>query len=395
MTFLKMHFFRIILLFLLVFFSCNTTTITSNEFTLNGFDGAVVPAPLSDECLTQIDSTVSRYLSGFRFNGNVLVAYKGYPVAKYSYGYANYYTRERLNHHTLFQLASVSKAFTAMSVLMLYERGQINIYQPVQQYIPEFPFPEITIKHLLQHTSGLPNYMFYVDNYWQKDKPLHYNDVLNLLKVHGNALGFRPGRRFHYSNTGYAMLALLVEKVSGIPYYRFVKENIFNPLGMDRSFVWNLNDADTVTNVAVGFSRRGRRLRIYNHDPLDEISGDKSVFSTTADMLKWEQAWHPGKLLSDSLIQLAFTKVVTPRQRVHDYGMGWRFTTENNRQVIYHNGLWNGFTSSMSRYIEDEITIILLNNMNAPVAGIVKNLYYKVSDVVNTCKDKELLAANQ
>ncbi|NCC74557.1 MAG: class A beta-lactamase-related serine hydrolase, partial [Sphingobacteriia bacterium] len=233
-----MHFFRIILLFLLVFFSCNTTTITSNEFKLTGFDGAVVPAPLSDECRTRIDSTVARYLSGIRFNGNVLVAYKGYPVARYSHGYANYYTRERLNHHTLFQLASVSKAFTAMSVLILYERGQINIYQPVQQYIPEFPFPDITIRHLLQHTSGLPNYMFYVDNYWQKDQPLHYSDVLNLLKVHGKGLGFTPGRRFHYSNTGYAMLAMIVEKVSGIPYYRFVKENIFNPLGMDRSFVW-------------------------------------------------------------------------------------------------------------------------------------------------------------
>ncbi|MBE0638777.1 MAG: beta-lactamase family protein [Bacteroidales bacterium] len=377
-----MRFFRILLIFLLIFIRCNTTDIISREFNLELPEEVVIPPPMSAERMEHIETLVQRVLDNHRFNGNVLIAFKGYPIVKISRGYSNIFTKKPMNFETVFQLASVSKAFTAMSVLMLHERGKLHIEEPVQNYIPEFPFEEITIKHLLQHTSGLQNYMYFVDNYWDKEKSLTYDDVLTLLKEHNSGLGFTPGRRHHYSNTGYAMLAMLVERVSNMPFHQFVKQHIFDPVGMDHSFVWNKTTIDTSSNVAFGFVRRGRRYSKFDHDPLDEIGGDKSVYSTMDDLLKWEQAWSNNLLISDSLTKIAFTKVITPRNRFHDYGMGWRFMVVDDKQVIYHNGLWNGFTTSLTRYIEDSVTIILLNNVNAPAASIVKQLYNTIKDEV-------------
>jgi CubicO group peptidase (beta-lactamase class C family) len=314
----------------------------------------------------------------------VLIAYKGYPISRQSRGYANLYAKTRLDDETIFQLASVSKGFTAMAVLLLHQNGKLNIEDTVQHYIPEFPFNNVTIRHLLQHTSGLQNYMYFVDNYWEKDKSLGYEDVLKLLNDHNPVLSFRPGRRYNYSNTGYAMLALLVERVSGLPFHSFVKENIFDPLGMDHSFVWNAETMDTISNIATGFQRRGRRFVPAGHDPLDEIGGDKSVYSTIDDLLKWDQSFYSNKLLNDSLLKLSFIKTVTPRNRRHDYGLGWRLTVADDKQVIYHNGLWNGFTTSLTRYVEDSVTIIVLCNNNAPVASFVKKLYNTVKDDILT-----------
>lgn len=375
-----MRFLKMLLLFLLIFLRCNTTDIISREFNLEIPEKVVVPPPLPEDRMAHVDSLVQRVLNKHRFNGNVLVAFKGYPIVRISKGYRNIFTKEPMNHETAFQLASVSKAFTAMAVLILQDRGKINIENPLQQYIPEFPFKDITIRNLLQHTSGLQNYMYFVDSYWDKEKSLAYEDVLKLLKEHNTSLSFTPGRRYHYNNTGYAMLGMLVERVSAMPFHQFVKLNIFDPLGMEHSFVWNKSVMDTAKNVAVGFARRGVRYKIFSHDPLDEIGGDKSVYSTIDDLLTWEQAWSESKLISDSLIRLAFTKTVTGRNRFHDYGMGWRFSVVDNKQVIYHNGLWNGFTSSLTRYVEDSITIILINNINAPAASIVSQIYDIIKD---------------
>jgi CubicO group peptidase (beta-lactamase class C family) len=182
-----------------------------------------------------------------------------------------------------------------------------------------------------------------------------------------------------YNNTGYAILALLVERVSGKSFYQFVDDEIFFPLGMDHTFAWNKQTMDTLQNIATGFTRRGWRYRKFTHDPLDEVLGDKSIYSTVDDMLKWDQALYTDVLIGDSLREQAITKTVASRGRSYNYGYGWRLKEIDGKQVIYHNGLWNGFTSSLTRYVEDELTIILLNNTNAPVASIVKQLYTTLS----------------
>lgn len=370
----------VILCVTFVLISCNSSTIETAAITGEHLVHLVeVKPPLPDSEIHRIDSLVSKVVTNYKFNGNIIVALKGYPIFEYSHGYADLFKKDSLNINTVFQLASVSKAFTAMSVLILYERGLLKLTDSVQQYIPEFPFDNITIKQLLQHTSGLQNYMYFVDQYWDDDVPITNEDVLDLVVANNPQLNFRPGRRHLYNNTGYAILALLVERVSGKRFSTFVEDEIFIPLGMDHTFAWNKQTMDTIQNIATGFTRRGWRYRKFAHDPLDQVLGDKSIYSTVDDMLKWDQALYSDILISDSLREQAFTKTVSSRGRSYNYGYGWRIKEIDGKRVIYHNGLWNGFTSSLTRYVEDELTIILLNNTNAPVASIVKQIYATIS----------------
>ncbi len=387
--------FRVILLVLFsVLLSCNANKQTPPAAHI------VVPAevkpapPLPDRTIHRLDSMFTRVLHNYRFNGNVLVAVEGYPIFRSSHGFADLYTKDSLNINTAFQLASVSKAFTATSVLLLAQRGMLRIDDTVQHYMPDFPFPRITIKQLMQHCSGMQNYMYFVDHYWDKEKHITNEDVLRLINEHNPSLNFTPGRRHHYNNTGYAILALLVERVSGMPFHEFLRKNIFDPLNMDHTFAWNQKTIDTISNIATGFTRRGWRYRKFSHDPLDEVLGDKSVYSTVDDMLKWDQSFYSNVLICDSLRKQAFTKTRLRGNRVYNYGYGWRLREINGKHMIYHNGLWNGFTSSLSRYVDEGWTIILLNNTNAPAASIVRQLHnILVKELENT--DTDLASAEK
>lgn len=365
-----------LLLVVLFFISCNHPPTKTTPASIPIPSENLKIKPLIPEAqISLIDSLLTKTLANYRFNGNALVAVDGYPIFEYSNGYADLFTKTPLNFNTAFQIASVSKGFTAMSVLILYERGKINLNDTVTKFIPEFPFEGITIRQLLQHTAGLQNYMYFVDHYWEKEKPLTNQDVLDLINQHNPQLNFKPGSRHLYNNTGYAILALLVERVSGKRYYDFVKDEIFDPLGMKHSFAWNKKVTDTLKNVATGFTRKGWRYRKFEHNPLDEVLGDKSIFTTAEDLLKWDQGLYTNQLISDSLLEASFTKTKLSRGREYKYGYGWRLNEIDGKKVIYHNGLWNGFTATLTRYPEDKITIILLNNTNAPVASIVKQIY--------------------
>jgi CubicO group peptidase (beta-lactamase class C family) len=338
--------------------------------------------PLSDRKIHRVDSLLYRVLKRYRFNGTALVALNGYPIFRAKMGFKDLHSNDTLNFSTVFQLASVSKSFTAMAVLQLVERGYFSLDDTVCNYITDFPFDNITVRELLQHTAGLQNYMYYVDHKWPRDKHITNEDVLKLLNENNPRLNFRPGRKHYYSNTGYVMLALLVERVTGKDFYRYLKENIFDPLEMSHTIAWNWEVMDTLTNIATGYTRRGWRYRKFDHDPLDEVLGDKSVYSTVDDLLKWDQAWYCDVLLGDSLRNEAFKPTVTTRGRKYNYGFGWRLKERNGKKVIYHNGLWNGFTSTVTHRVDDGLTLILLSNTNAPVASIVRQL--------NAVLDKEL-----
>jgi CubicO group peptidase (beta-lactamase class C family) len=383
--------FRIILFFMLtILISCNWSKNNANSALEEPVEPILKPT-LPLEKIHKIDSLISKYLIQRHYNGNVLVAYKGYPISRKTLGYRNLATKERLDFNTAFQLASVSKSFTAMAVLILKERGKLSLDDLVQKYMPDFPFNNVTIKHLLQHTSGMPNYMFFVDNSWKDDMPLTNEDVLKILNINKPTLSFEPGKRHIYSNTGYAMLALLVERISGQPFYKFLDENIFIPLRMKHTFAWNKAAIDTIHNVANGYSRPGFKYRSIEHVPLDEVLGDKSIYSTIDDLLKYEQAWHNYKLISKNSTIEAFTPVVTNSKRIQKYGYGWRLTDFEGRKVIYHNGLWNGFTSSLTRYVDDSLTVILINNTNAHVGPMVKEIYAIIENEINTTDSKQIV----
>lgn len=331
---------------------------------------------LSTDQVHLMDSLLNKRLKANGFRGSVLVAYKDQILLEYANGKADYRSRALIKTNSCFQLASVSKSFTSTAVMMLKEDEKLNFDDLVSQYIPEFPYEDITIKQLMQHTSGLQNYMYLVDNYWENDSLITNEDVLDLLIEHNLPLNNLPGKRFLYSNTGYTMLALLVERISGQSFESYLRENIFLPAQMNHSFTYNHEVMDTLTNRVIGYNRKGSRLYRYGFEPNDMILGDKSVYSNMYDLFLYQKALNSYQLVSKPTLDEAYSKGKTNSRyaRDFDYGYGWRLKEDKGLNLIYHNGLWHGFSSSLTREINNDVTVILLNNTTASISSIKLDL---------------------
>jgi CubicO group peptidase (beta-lactamase class C family) len=322
---------------------------------------------------TKFDS-LFRSLSTTRgFNGNVLIGVSGNVVYKNAFGFSNLKTKEPLNVKSVFQIASVSKQFTAIAIMMLHERGKIEYSDTIQKFIPDFPYKNITIKQLLSHRSGLPNYMYFAAKYWKKKKEyLSNEDLLEIMKSNKPLPEFLPDRRYKYSNTGYAMLALIVERISGMPFDSFMEENIFNPLGMTNTFVYNPHNKKTIEFETNGYSRNRRKSY---EDFLDGVSGDKGIHSTLEDMFLWDQALYSEQLVKQTTLDEAFTPMSYDYKRENNYGYGFRIDTlSNGNKIVYHAGWWRGYNSLFVRRLYDHSTIIILCNKINWSFGDIENL---------------------
>ena len=333
------------------------------------------------------------------FNGSVMVAHKGKAVYNKSFGYSHRPARIVFRESdNIFQLASVGKQFTAISTLMLYEKGLIGLDDPVHLYIDGFPYENITIRHLLNHTSGLQNYMYLFDHFWREDCLPGFDDMLNMMVRRNLPLNFTPGRRFSYSNTGYAFLAMLIEKVSGDTFSGFLSQNIFEPLSMKNSFAFepsvNISHEQT-RGLAAGHEYNGRFSRVIPVDHVDGITGDKGIFSTTEDLLKWNNALDMNLLVSEETLQMAFERGRLRSGYALNYGFGFRLQRQGNEDIAYHNGWWRGFRTAYVRLPENTL-IVILNNTNASINGLdrqIQNIMNRSPYPKFTDKD-ELLASN-
>jgi CubicO group peptidase (beta-lactamase class C family) len=342
-------------------------------------------AYFSEEELEYIDHQITRLLIDSSFNGTVLIARYGMVIYERSFGFSSYSRAEPMNIETTFQLASISKTFTAAAVLMLHNKGLLNIDHKVTEYIPEFPYNNITIRHLLTHTSGLQNYMWLVERQWKKRQLPTNEDILQLFITHRRGLNFTPGQRFDYSNSGYVFLALLMERVSGKSYAEYVTENIFEPLEMSRSFVYDLHNPAPIENRAYGYRQsRGRHI-IIPDDQLDGPLGDKGIFSTVHDLYKWDQALHRSRLLPSQLWLQAFENARLNNDTLVNYGMGWRLQNYLGKKIVHHPGRWHGFRTSFKRFVDDHSTIIVLSNNNRGILEIIEGiqdiLYYDEKEI--------------
>src|SRR6185369_11418343 len=214
--------------------------------------------PLS--LFSQTPSTLLRqYMTGqnkyFQFNGNILVAEKGMLIYQQALGYADYNTKRMLNDSSVFELASLSKQFTAMGIMILKEKKRLNYDDNVKKFLPDFPYANITIRQLLTHTSGLPAYEDQFEKHWDHSKIAHNKDIVDMLKQVQDTLFFTPGTKWKYSNTGYAILALIIDRVSGMDYNEFMSNNIFKPLDMEHSFIYNTrrSNGKIPANYALGY----------------------------------------------------------------------------------------------------------------------------------------------
>ena len=310
---------------------------------------------------TRFDSLFSELSEHKGFNGNVLVGVHGNVIYKNSFGYSNMKTKEPLNVKSVFQIASVTKQFTATAIMMLHERGLINYDDAAQRYIPDFPYKNITVRQLLSHRSGLPNYMYFAGKYWKKKRVyLTNNDLLGILKTYKPRLEFQPDERYKYSNTGYAVLAIIIERISKMPFDQFMEEHIFSPLEMNSTFVYNPKNKKTIEYETNGYTKRKRQTY---RDFLDGVIGDKGIYSAVEDLFRWDQALYTEKLVKQSTLDEAFTPMSYDSRRGNMYGFGWRIdTAEDGSKVVYHGGWWRGYSSLFIRRLEDHTTIIILCN---------------------------------
>ncbi|WP_242693246.1 serine hydrolase domain-containing protein [Sabulibacter ruber] len=312
----------------------------------------------------KLDSLFRYFHKRRGFNGAVLVTKYDKVIYKGAFGFADFFRKDTLTTETAFQLASVSKQFTAMAIMMLKEEEKLSYEDSVQQYIPNFPYHGITIRQLLTHQSGLSNYTYFSDKLWpDRNKNLTNEDVLNLMATHQPKPYYQPNTHFDYSNTGYSLLASIVEKVSEKPFAEFLRERIFEPLEMKHTFTYSPDVATLTGQIATGHTRfRQKRTTDY----LDTVLGDKGVYSTVEDLYKWDQALYTQKLVKRETLDEAFTGGILKKKKkqTEDYGFGWRIRPiENGDTVVYHGGLWHGFSTYLLRNTKEHSALIVLSNL--------------------------------
>jgi CubicO group peptidase (beta-lactamase class C family) len=299
------------------------------------------------------------------FNGAVLIAHNGRPIYQQTFGYADLATKDVLTQSTPFELASISKTFTSTAILKLNDQGLLDLDAPVKLYFPDFPYEAVTIRHLLSHRSGLPDYVF-MGNSFITDRT-HYmsnEDVVNIFAKKKAPLLFTPNSKFEYSNSNYAILAAIVSKVTGMKFQAYMRDSIFMPLGMWHSFVFDYEDT-TQKEYAKTHDAYGQKLKDVC---FDGAVGDKGVYSTAEDMLKWDNALKTGKVLSEESLEEAYKPRSFEREsfdnsETKNYGYGWRMSKQaDGNNIIYHNGWWHGNNNVFARNLRDNTTIIVLGN---------------------------------
>lgn len=323
------------------------------------------------------------------FNGAILVAKGGYVVYENYVGTADLRIKntDSLTAETPFQIASTGKTMTAAGVLKLWEDGKLNLDDEVANYFPGFPYPGVTVKTLLNHRSGLPNYLYYFEKTkWNRQQQATNTDVLNSLINWKPAKSADPDRRFQYCNTNYVLLALIIEKVSGISFPEYMKKTFFEPLRMNHTFVIGLNQQP---GHMVSFQANNS---VWATDFSDGPYGDKNIYSTPRDLLTWDRALTEGKVLQQKTLDSAYTPYSNEKPGVHNYGLGWRllFFPQQAKKAIYHNGHWHGFHAAFSRLPDEDATIIILTNKhNNLIYNVAKRLYDVFGDYGGKMEDGE------
>jgi CubicO group peptidase (beta-lactamase class C family) len=340
----------------------------------------------------KIDSLLNSLYSKEKINGNFLIAEKGIIIYSHSFGLANETTKDTLNENSIFELASCSKQFTAMAIMILKERGKLNLDDKIIKYIPELSnYNGITVRNLLNHTGGLPDYMELMDSIFDKTKIATNKDIISIFSKQQPKILFEPNTKYEYSNTGYALLASIIEKASGQSYAIFLQQNIFNPLQMTKSFVYTRRyTPKKIENYAFGYVYSDSLKKYFLPDELDEtkmviwldgIVGDGCVNSTVIDLLKWDRALYTNKLLTEAGIKEVFELATLNDKSKTNYGFGWAIDDNADfGKIVNHSGGWPGYLTFIERHITHDKTIIILqnhDNVSFPVKSIRSILYNK------------------
>ena len=316
----------------------------------------------TNEMTAQINNLFEQYNRPGAPGASVMVIKNGKPIFARGYGFADVEQKIRCGTDTNFRLASVTKQFTAMAVMMLAERKKLSLEERLTDFFPEFPAygSAITVRHLLSHRSGLIDYEDVIPK--GTAIPVLDRDVLRLLMQQAKTY-FRPGAKYRYSNSGYAILAQVVEGRSGMPFAQFLKRHIFEPLKMSKTLAYEQGIA-AVPNRAFGYSVKSPGFVRTDQSLTSSVLGDGGVYSSVADLCKWDAALYTGKLVSPKLRRLAFTAGPSTEHPETGYGFGWYIGKYRGLKEIWHSGNTIGFTTRIARFPEKRFTVIILTNRN-------------------------------
>lgn len=292
-------------------------------------------------------------------NVSFLVAQNGQILYENYNGFANRSKKELITADTPLHIASVSKVVTATAVLMLIDVGKIKLEQKVTEFLPSFPYPDVTVLTLLNHRSGMKNYAYftYEDGNWDRKKELTNQDIITVMNEKHIPLESKTDTRFGYCNTNYAMLALIIEKVTGLKYPIAMQEMIFKPLGMTHTFVY-----ETVKHLGkVSLTYKGNMDLAVEY--LDGVYGDKNIYSTPRDLLKFDVARYAPSYLNPELLKKVYHGYSNEKKGKRNYGLGIRMLEfEKGEPFYYHNGWWHGNTSCYINLKKEKVTMFVISN---------------------------------
>ena len=310
----------------------------------------------------RIDSLFTLLYKSGDFNGNALIAQNDTIIFQKSFGVSDKVSGKLLHDSSSFQLASVSKTFTAAAILTLVDKGALKLDDYVTKYISDFPWAKVQIKHLLSHRTGLANYIYLFDKMAKTRKlPFNNKEMICLFDSACPKKYFDVNKKFDYSNTNYFLLASIVERVTGLDFNEYISAAIFKPLGMKHTFL----TSDTVKlnsfRNTKGYTLKWQEVKL---DAFDGVFGDKGLYSCTGDMLLFANAYFNAKLISKATLKDAISPK-SPEDKIRNYGYGWRmkdFETNDSNKLVFHNGWWHGYRTAFQRRLIDNTTVIILSN---------------------------------
>ncbi len=311
--------------------------------------------------IKKLDSTLTILNKTNRFNGTILYAEKGKVLYSKAFGVADYRTNELLKTTSSFNLASVTRQFITMCIMILKERGQLQFDDDCKKYIPELPYDNISIRNLMTHTSGIPEYFDVFQLYKTPLDTLTNEKLISLYSTYKPALDFATGSKWNYSNTNYALLVSLIERLSKQPIDVFVKKNITAPLGLKDTYVYHVLMPAVPANHVYGFEETGEKKKLNDLTSFDGVVGDGNLYSSVEDLYKWEQSLGTGKLVKKETFAEALVPVKLKDGTTYPYGFGW-FIEKDKEGAWSHTGGWAGFANLICRDTKNKRTIIQLSS---------------------------------
>jgi CubicO group peptidase (beta-lactamase class C family) len=319
--------------------------------------------PVPNEEAVQVAALFEHFNEGKQPGAAVLVIKDGQVVFMQGFGYADIDNDVRISADSSFRLGSVSKQFTTTAIAVLAEEGELNFDDLITVHIPELDnWPGVTVRHLMEHTSGIPDYYEkgYYDDYDQDGPMAKMSDLVEILSSYPDP-DFPPGEKYVYNNGAYEVLAIIVERVSGMPFSDFLKERVFAPAGMSTATTFNSSRSD-IPNRVFGYSKTESGYELNDYDAFNDMLGDGGVYATLKDFIAWDNSLYANSVVTSETLAEMYTSAQLNNGESTDYGFGWGVGAFHGHRKIGHGGSWVGFRTNIARYPEENLTIVVLTN---------------------------------